>query len=111
MSEISCPDIGTRIAALRKANGLTQRELAQQLHITVKHCSEVERGYCMLSLEKLAEVSGFFGCTLDYLVLGVKAGEESFVLPAKMLEDMRSGDERKKIIVQKYLQMYGEIKA
>ena len=111
MPLISYTSVGTRIADLRKASGLTQKELAKQLHISIKHCSEVERGCCMLSLEKLAEVSRIFGCTLDYLILGIDEKDTLYTLPAKMLEDLRSGDEQKKIVIQKYLQMYGEIKA
>ena len=65
----------------------------------------------MLSLEKLAEFSKLFGCTLDYLVLGADAIEESIVFPTEMLEDLRSGDEHKKKVIQRSLQMYGEIKS
>ena len=110
MSGISFSAIGTRIAALRKNHSLTQKDLAAQLHISIKHCSEVERGVSMLSLEKLTELTKIFGCTLDYLVFGYDGGGFNYELPPKMREDLSSGDLRKIAVIQKYLQMYGELK-
>ena len=110
MPAISYPSVGTRISTLRKAHHLTQKDLASQLHISIKHCSEVERGLCMLSLEKLAELTKIFGCTLDYLILGTDGEAINLVLPPQMQADLKSGDQRKIAVVQKYLQMYGELK-
>lgn len=53
-------EMGARIAALRKENAITQEKLAEILDISVKHCSEVERGVSSLSLEKLIYLSDFF---------------------------------------------------
>lgn len=36
--------VGARIAALRKEKGLTQKQLAEQLHVTDKAVSKWERG-------------------------------------------------------------------
>ena len=44
--------IGKNIAALRKSQKMTQEELAEELNISIKHCSSVERGKSCLSLEK-----------------------------------------------------------
>ena len=62
--------IGKNIAALRKSQKMTQEELAEELNISIKHCSSVERGKSCLSLEKLISVCDIFDVSLDYLVGG-----------------------------------------
>ena len=49
---------------------LTQEELAEQLGISVKHFSEVERGLTGLSIENLIQLSGLLGLSLDYMLKG-----------------------------------------
>lgn len=62
--------IGKNIAALRHSQKMTQEQLANLLHISVKHCSAVERGKSCLSLEKMVTLCHIFHVSLDYLIEG-----------------------------------------
>lgn len=44
-------EIGKRISQTRRIRGITQAKLAEELDITTKHMSSVERGVSSLSLE------------------------------------------------------------
>ena len=61
---------GKRIQKLRKSQGLTQEQLAEELNISAVHMSLIEIGKRSCSLDVLAEIAVFFGASLDYLVLG-----------------------------------------
>jgi transcriptional regulator with XRE-family HTH domain len=61
---------GKRIQKLRKSQGLTQEQLAEELNISAVHMSKIEIGKRSCSLDVLAEIAVFFGASLDYLVLG-----------------------------------------
>lgn len=63
-------ELGQRIKIRRKKMLLTQEELAEQLGISVKHFSEVERGLTGLSIENLIQLSGLLGLSLDYMLKG-----------------------------------------
>lgn len=65
-------DMGLRIKKQRKALNLTQEVLAEQLDISVKHFSEVERGLSGLSIENLIKLSNILGVSIDYIVKGEK---------------------------------------
>ena len=63
-------EMGKRIKEKRKELKLTQEYLAEQLGISVKHFSEVERGLAGLSIDNLVKLSNLFDVSLDYLVKG-----------------------------------------
>ena len=63
--------IGSRIALLRKKAGLTQNELADKLLISNKAVSKWESDAGNPSLELIIKLAEVFGCSLDYLVLGL----------------------------------------
>lgn len=60
--------IGKNIARLRKGHDMKQAQLAKLLHISIKHCSAVERGRSSLSLEKMVALCRFFDVSLDSLI-------------------------------------------
>ena len=60
--------IGKNIASLRKAKGLTQQDLAQEVHYSDKSISKWELGYAAPSIDILMEFARFFGVTVDYLL-------------------------------------------
>ena len=67
-SRASIPQvIGTRIAQLRKANGMTQRELSSILGVTAQAVSRWECGICAPDLALLVSLSRTFGVSLDCL--------------------------------------------
>ena len=60
--------MGQRIKKKRKELKLTQERMAEELNISVKHFSEVERGIAGLSVENLIRVSEILGVSIDYMV-------------------------------------------
>lgn len=61
--------IGKNIASLRKAKGLTQQDLALEVHYSDKSISKWELGYAAPSIDILMEFARFFGVTVDYLLV------------------------------------------
>ena len=59
--------IGGFIAALRKANGLTQKQLAEKLNVSDKAVSRWERDECALDLSLIPVIAEIFGITSDEL--------------------------------------------
>ncbi|MGN1118734.1 MAG: helix-turn-helix domain-containing protein, partial [Oscillospiraceae bacterium] len=49
--------IGQRIRKIRKANRLSQEQLAERVGISVTHMSHIETGNTKLSLEVFAEIA------------------------------------------------------
>ncbi len=62
--------IGKFIAILRKANGLTQRELAEKLFVSDKTVSRWERDECEPELSLIPPLADIFGITADELLRG-----------------------------------------
>ena len=71
--------IGKFIAALRKANGMTQKELGERLYVSDKTVSRWERDECTPELNLIPAMAEIFGITADELLRGQRraAGEES----------------------------------
>ncbi len=68
-------EFGKRIRELRMQKGMTQEELALQLHVTTEYVSKLERGKGGCSIDTLLNLSAFFRRSTDYLLTG-KAGIE-----------------------------------
>lgn len=103
-------DIGARISALRRKNSLTQMQLAEDLDISTKHLSEVERGLARLSMEKLLVLCNIFSVDLDYLVRGIdRAGKQQTEIPSFVIDIFASDDKQKKELLKEYLYMYKKI--
>ena len=102
--------LADKIIELRKKNGWTQEELAEKLDISVKHCSEVERGLSSLSLDKLDYVAELFDCSLDYIIHGNPSQDCSLLFPSSMVEIMTSKDEDEKTMLTEFLHMYGKLR-
>ncbi len=62
--------IGTFIAALRKANGMTQKELAEKLNVSDKTISRWERSDAAPDLSVIPVIAEIFGVTCDELLRG-----------------------------------------
>ena len=87
---------GKRIQQLRKANGITQEELAIKLNISDRHLRRIERGEEAPSIDLFVEITTIFNSTLDYLILGkTPSDQEELVkkrLCAKLYRIARSLD-------------------
>lgn len=70
--------MGSFIAALRKANGLTQKDLAEKLNVSDKSVSRWERDEGAPDLSLIPVIAEIFGITSDELLRGErKAASES----------------------------------
>lgn len=67
---------GTRIRQLRKAQGMTQEQLAKKLHIGDRHLRKIETGETGPSIDVLVETSALFGVTLDYIIVGKESHDD-----------------------------------
>ena len=65
--------IGKRIEELRRSRELTQKELAEALHISRSTLNMWERGERSLVCKDIAQIADFFCVTTDELIRGVKA--------------------------------------
>ena len=61
---------GAFIRELRKDKGLTQKDLANQLHITDRAVSKWERGLCAPDLSTLEPLSVILGTSVSELIAG-----------------------------------------
>ena len=61
---------GSFLAALRRANGMTQKELAERLHISDKTVSRWEREEGTPELALIPVLAEIFGVTCDELLRG-----------------------------------------
>lgn len=69
--------IGAFIAALRKANGLTQRELAEKLSVSDKAVSRWERDEALPDLSLIPVLAEIFNVTCDELLRGQRIDRET----------------------------------
>ena len=67
--------IGKFIAALRKANGMTQKELGERLYVSDKTVSRWERDECTPELNLIPALAEIFGITADELLRGQRRSE------------------------------------
>lgn len=100
-------EIGKRISALRKKNGMTQEALANMLSVTTKHISHVENGTSTLSLKAFILFCTEFSCSLDYLIFGKSFS--SFNLPDGINELINIGSDKDKERLFRYLELFAEI--
>lgn len=75
---------GKRIQHLRKANGMTQEELAIRLNISDRHLRNLERGEEAPSIDLFVEITAIFNSTLDYLIVGKTPSEKEEQLRKKL---------------------------
>lgn len=60
--------MGERIAALRKERGLTQRELAERMHVTDKAVSKWERDLACPDIHSLSHLADILGISVEDLL-------------------------------------------
>lgn len=59
--------IGARIAALRKARGMTQAQLAEACGMKKPNITRIETGRYSTGLDILAKIAHALDCTLDFI--------------------------------------------
>ena len=73
--------LGTFLAALRKARGMTQKQLAEKLNVSDKAVSRWERDECAPDLSLIPVIAEIFGITADELLRGQRRNSEEPPLP------------------------------
>lgn len=76
--------VGERIRKKRKQIGLTQQELAKQIHRAYKYYQDIERGTCGMSIETMLALANTLHISLDYLIYG-----DEIELLEKEMEDRK----------------------
>lgn len=72
--------LGPRIAALRRAVGLSQGELARQLQVSASAVGMYEQGRREPSAETLVALARIFGVSVDYLLTGQPSPQEQKIV-------------------------------
>ncbi len=82
-------EIGQRIRSCRRAMGLSQEQLAEQVSISTTHMSHIETGATKLSLPVLVSLAEALGTSTDSLLFEEKRLTKSASLSriAELLED------------------------
>ena len=77
---------GNLIKELRKAKGMTQKDLADKLHITDRAVSKWERGLCAPDISLLEPLSEILEVKVTDLISGEQSTEEEKEVETKVLE-------------------------
>lgn len=80
--------IGKFIAECRKEKGLTQRELSEQLGVSINAVSKWERGICLMDMALLKPLSHLLGISVVDILSGEKV--EATKLPEKYEESIEN---------------------
>ena len=87
--------VGERLIELRKDRGLTQKELAELLHVNYRTYSDYEREETEAGDDFKVKLAKFYNVSLDYL-LGIidhphpiRDGDDYVLLPKKLSEGAR----------------------
>ena len=84
MQNIDKEKFGAFVAHLRKEKGLTQREVAERLHLSDKAVSKWENEQSYPDIGFLPQIAAYFHVTTDYLLTGKESPEAA---PAAGLPD------------------------
>ena len=68
---------GQLIRKLRMEHGMTQRELAEHLHVTDRAVSKWERGLCAPDLSLLEPLADILGCSVPELIAGQQTPQDA----------------------------------
>lgn len=60
--------LGTRLLELRKKKGLSQKNIAELLHVTRTQISDIENGKSGTNLERFLQLCEFYQVSADYLL-------------------------------------------
>lgn len=63
-------EFATRLSTLRKAQGMTQEEMAEALNISLEHLSKMERVKRKPSIDLIIVMACYFHVNTDYLLMG-----------------------------------------
>lgn len=79
--------IGQRIRKLRKAQGLSQEQLAERIGISTTHMSHIETGNTKLSLPVLVDIAHSLHALTDELLFGTEGDQKRGTREAQAVLD------------------------
>ena len=79
--------IADKIISLRKRNGWSQEELAEQMNVSRQSVSKWESGQSIPDINKILELSRIFGVTTDYLLKDDVERPEPLTVPTSDTEE------------------------
>ena len=88
--------LADRIQSLRKAKGISQEELADQIGVSRQAISKWESEQSCPELDKIILLSDYFDVTTDYLLKGIEAKSDVYDNPN--VPEMRKDDNKNAII-------------
>ncbi len=63
-------EFGQRVKTLRKKEGFTVEQMADELNISYEHYKKIENGTHGCSIALLLDISTYFDVSTDYLLMG-----------------------------------------
>jgi len=96
--------MGGFLAALRKTNGMTQKDLAEQLNVSDKTVSRWERDEGVPDLSLIPVLAEIFGVTCDELLRGERKSPEERLAPAST--ESPKGEKQRRRLVKATLSQY-----
>ena len=98
--------IGAFLAALRKANGMTQKDLAQRLNVSDKTVSRWERDDGAPDLSLIPVIAEIFGVTCDELLRGERKNPEERTEQREEAEYSPKGEKQRHRLLKAKLSQY-----
>ena len=98
--------IGAFIAALRKANGMTQKDLAERLNVSDKTVSRWERDDGAPDLSLIPVIAEIFGVTCDELLRGERKSPEARSELVEETEYSPKGEKQRQRLLKAKLSQY-----
>ena len=98
--------IGAFIAALRKANGMTQKDLAERLNVSDKTVSRWERDDGAPDLSLIPVIAEIFGVTCDELLRGERKSPEERTGQIEETEYSPKGEKQRQRLLKAKLSQY-----
>ena len=98
--------IGGFISALRKANGMTQKDLAERLNVSDKSVSRWECNEGAPDLSLIPVIAEIFGVTCDELLRGERKSPEERMEPAAEAETSSKAEKQRQRILKSAMSQY-----
>ena len=98
--------IGGFIAALRKANGMTQKDLAERLHVSDKTVSRWERDDGAPDLAVIPVIAEIFGVSCDELLRGERKPPDERTEAAEQAEPAPKAEKQRQRLLKLTLSQY-----
>lgn len=98
--------IGGFISALRKANGMTQKDLAERLNVSDKSVSRWENDEGAPDLSLIPVIAEIFGVTCDELLRGERKSPEERAEPSAETETSPKAEKQRQRILKSAMAQY-----